>query len=224
MTLDLSKKRHYTFSQLATRLQCTEEDLRYLVLEGELTPSSFIGAGHYALHQMQPHEDYGTTGGVCPRVMLDTCSPDDVIERGWLSGFHYLVLPTRTSGNHCEFRFAAKFSSGFDLGDLIYELEAPVAIDEVMNSCFVMAVELDRFLAVQSRTKKTNEPDKALAARERTSFLNIIGALLAQLTAGKANDTTVITRAVTDYGAKQGISERKLQETFAAAKRSLGAS
>ncbi len=65
--------------------------------------------------------------------------------------------------------------------------------------------------------------EKPLAARERTSYLNIIGALLAQLTAGKANDTTVITQAVDDFGAKQGISERKLQEAFAAAKRSLGA-
>lgn len=63
--------------------------------------------------------------------------------------------------------------------------------------------------------------DKPLGSRERTSYLNIIGAMLAQLTAGKANDTTVITQAVTDYGTKHGISERKLQEVFAAAKRSL---
>ena len=158
MALDLSKKRHYTFPQAAFQLKCSEEDLRYFVMEGELTPSSFIGAGHYDLHQMQPHEDYGTTGHVYPRVMLDACSPDDVIERGWLSGFNYLVLPTRTRGNHCEFGFAAKFSSGFDLGDLIYELEATIGIDEVMNTCVVMAVELDRFVASRSWPKTPNIP------------------------------------------------------------------
>lgn len=69
-----------------------------------------------------------------------------------------------------------------------------------------------------------NEAPKLLGNRERTSFLNIIGAMLAQLTAGKANDTTVITQALADYGTKDGISARKLQEVFAAAKRSLGAS
>ena len=69
---------------------------------------------------------------------------------------------------------------------------------------------------------KANVP----GARAETTYLNIIGALLKQLTVdkAKANDTTVITQAVIDYGANQGISERKLQETFAAAKRSLGAS
>ena len=70
----------------------------------------------------------------------------------------------------------------------------------------------------------TKMGDKAVTNRERTSYLNIIGAMLAQLTSGKANDTTVINQALSDYGVKQGISERKLQEVFAAAKRSLGAS
>jgi hypothetical protein len=81
---------------------------------------------------------------------------------------------------------------------------------------------LTEFISSMSGTPANAE--KPLDARERTSYQNIIGALLAQLTAGKANDTTVITQAVTDYGTKYGISERKLQEVFAAAKRSLGAS
>ena len=77
----------------------------------------------------------------------------------------------------------------------------------------------------EAKVKAADElTDKPLSDRERTSYLNIIGALLAQLTAGRANDTTVIAQALMDYSAKQGISERKLQQTFAAAKRSLDAS
>ena len=224
MKLDLTKKRHYTFPQLASQLECSEEDLRYFVMEGELTPSSFIGAGHYRLHQMQPHADYGTTGHVYPSEMCDACDPDDVIERGWLSGFHYLVLPTRTSGNHCEFRFAAKFPSGFDLGDLVYELEASIGIDELISNGFVMAVELDRFVALRSKTRKSNEPDTALTPRERTTYLNIIGAMLEQLTTGKSNNTSVINQTIQDHGKKSGLSQRKLEEAFAAAKRSLSGS
>jgi hypothetical protein len=70
----------------------------------------------------------------------------------------------------------------------------------------------------------TRISDKPLSTRERTSYLNIIGAMLAQLTSGRSNDTTVIQQAISDYGTKQGISERKLQEAFASAKRSLTAS
>ena len=81
---------------------------------------------------------------------------------------------------------------------------------------------LDEFILKINRSN--NDFPKPLGNRERTSYLNIIGVMLAQLTAGKANDTTVITQAVTQYGTKNGISERKLQEVFAAAKRSLGAS
>lgn len=153
MTLDLSQKRHYTLPQLASRLQCSDEDLRYFVMEGELTPSRFLETGRYRLYQMEPHKDYGTTGYVFPSAMCDACEPDDAIQREWLSGFHYLVLPNRTSGTQSEFRFAATFSSGFDLGDIIYELKASIGIDEVMNTGFVMAVELNRFVASRSWPK-----------------------------------------------------------------------
>lgn len=224
MALDLSQKRHYTFHQLASRLHCSEEDLRYFVIEGELTPSSFISAGNYRLHQMQPHADYGTTGHVYPSEMCDACDPDDVVERGWLSGFHYLVLPTRTSGNDCEFRFAAKFPSGFDLGDLVYELETAIGIDDVMNTGFVMAVELDRFEAMNSVKKASAELEKPLIDRERENLLNIIGALLELIKSPKDkrdSNAAVIKELLANYSDKPGIKERTLQEKFAAATRSL---
>ena len=87
----------------------------------------------------------------------------------------------------------------------------------------IIAEKNDLILQVNNLTAQVGKDDP-VDIRERTSYLNIIGAMLAQLTAGRANGTTVITQAITDYGTKQGISERKLQETFAAAKRSLGAS
>jgi len=221
MTLDLSQRRHYTFPQLAALLPCSEEDLRYFVVAGELTPSRFLETGRYRQYQMEPHEDYGTTGHVSPSAMCDACEPDDVPQRGWSSGFHYLVLPLRTSGNQCEFRFAATFPSGFDLGDIIYELETSMGIDDVMNNGVVMAVELARFVALKSRNTKPIGFEKSLDTRQRTTYLNIIGVLLEQLTAGTANDTTVITQAVSTHGTKFGISKRKLEEVFAAAKRGL---
>ena len=76
---------------------------------------------------------------------------------------------------------------------------------------------------IDSLSDAPSNVEKPVGIRERTSYQNIVGALLAQLTAGKANDTTVINQALTDYPNKPGISERKLQDVFAAAKRSLGA-
>lgn len=158
MKLDLSTRRHYTFSQLASKLECSEEDLRYCVIEGELTPSSFFGGSHHHQYQMEPDESYGTTGAVRPHVMYETSGTGDVVRREWLYGFHYLVLPTRSGVNKCEFCYAAALPSGFDLGDLIYGLDATMGIDEVMNTGVVMAVELDRFMASRSWPKAPNIP------------------------------------------------------------------
>ena len=224
MTLNLSQKRHYTFQQLASRLQCSEEDLRYFVMEGELTPSRFLETGTYRQYQMEPHEDYGTTGHVLPSAMCDACDPNDAIQLGWLSGFHYLVLPNRTSGNQCEFRFAANLPSGFDLGDIIYELEAAMGIDDVMNTGVVMAVELDRFEALKSVKGKAITLDKPLIERERENLMNIIGALLELIKSPKENrnsNADVIKELLANYSDKPGIKERTLQEKFAAATRSL---
>jgi len=224
MALDLSKKRLYTFPQLASRLKCSEEDLRYFVMEGELTPSSFISGGHYRLHQMQPHEDYGETGHVEPYAMCDDCDPDGVIQRGSLYGFHYLVLPNRSSGNQCDFRFASTFPSGFDLGDIIYELETSIDIDEVMKDGFVMAVELARFEALKSGKGKSIGLERPLLDRERVNLLNIIGALLELIKSPKDNrdsNAAVIKEMLANYSDKPGIKERTLQEKFAAATCSL---
>jgi len=224
MTLDLSQKRHYTFPQLASKLSCSQEDLRYLVMEGELTPSRFVEAGTYRQYQMEPDEDYGTTGHVSPRPMCVACEPEDVIQRGWLSGFHYLPFSTRTGANQCEFHYVATLPRGFDLGDIIYELEVAVGIEDVMNTGVVMAVELDRFVALKSGKGKATTQDKPLIERERENLLNIIGALLELIKSPKENrnsNADVIKELLANYSDKPGIRERTLQEKFAAATRSL---
>lgn len=104
----------------------------------------------------------------------------------------------------------------------LWEIEFDPLVNAARSDLVMLTTEIERIKKFGGINITAS--DKPLTTRERTSYLNIIGALLSQLTAGKANDTTVITQAVTDYGEKQGISGRKLQEAFAAAKRSLGAS
>ncbi len=101
----------------------------------------------------------------------------------------------------------------------LWEIEFDPLVKAARSDLVMLATEIER--VKKNGGIGTLPIDKPITTRERTSYLNIIGALLAQLTAGKANDTTVITQAVADYGAKQGISKRKLEQTFASAKRSL---
>ena len=63
--------------------------------------------------------------------------------------------------------------------------------------------------------------------REKTTYLNIIGAMLELMKSprpGRDSDTAVIDEIERNYRDKPGISTRTLQEKFAAAKRSLSAS
>lgn len=71
---------------------------------------------------------------------------------------------------------------------------------------------------------------KLLGPRSETTYLNIIGSLVAVMLgrspAGKANSvfdnqSAVITNIIAHYGGKSGISQRTLEEKFAAAKKSL---
>jgi hypothetical protein len=103
----------------------------------------------------------------------------------------------------------------------LWEIKFDPLVNATRSDLVMLTTEIERIR--KSGGINITAVDRPLTTRERTSYLNIIGALLSQLTAGKANDTTVITQAVTDYGTKHGISQRKLQQAFAEAKRSLGA-
>jgi hypothetical protein len=82
---------------------------------------------------------------------------------------------------------------------------------------------------LQALQEQTQHP-KLPGPRSETTYLNIIGAMLAVMlnknSAGKANSvfenqSAVISNIVAHYGAKPGISQRNLEEKFSEAKRSL---
>jgi len=104
----------------------------------------------------------------------------------------------------------------------LWEVEFNPLVEISRSDLVMLTTEIKRI--TKTKGVRVTSMDKPLTIRERTSYLNIIGAMLAQLTNGKKNDTGVIQQAITEYGAKPGVSERKMQEVFAAAKRSLGAS
>lgn len=69
--------------------------------------------------------------------------------------------------------------------------------------------------------------EKPLSTRERTAYLNIIGAMLELIKSprpGRDTDAAVIEELVENYKDKYGISESNLNRKFPEAKRSLSAS
>ena len=225
MAIELPPKKYYSFTELAERFQCEVQDLLHLVIERQITPSFYLAGGRYQELQINKDEDEDGIH-LFPSAVLNSDASDDMDEECYqgLHGFHYLVWMLRTGGSECVFNYVSKSAEYPDEGDIVYRIPRQLDLQDVLKDGVFMADELVRFESRHGKTVDTSQVNKPMSTRERTSYLNIVGAMLVQLTAGKANDTTVITQAVNDYGNKPGISQRKLQEAFAAAKRSLGAS
>lgn len=97
----------------------------------------------------------------------------------------------------------------FPIGSLPAEIEFVVTPSDLM--------------AFQSALIGAQPPtdDKPLTAKEETTLLNIIGALLAL---SGTKEAAIISELLEMHPSTQGIKKRTLEEKFAAAKRSLGAS
>ncbi len=175
MILDPSRKRHRTFAQAASYLQCTIEDLNYFVIEGELSPSTFITDKQLRTYVMLPGEHYDETGQVFPEEITSTNEYDfgaSLIT--YPRGFFHLVLGRQISSSDCEFQFLASKPSGLDIGDILYKLETPIRLAEALDSCVLMTTELDRFKAMMSRRVTGTSDDKQLATKERNTLLKLV--------------------------------------------------
>jgi hypothetical protein len=177
VNIDLTRRRHYTFEQVANLLQCSVEDLHYYVIEGELSPSLYLSVSQLHDYMMLPGEHYGTDGHVEPDELTSTDELNyGVAQTSYPRGFFHLVLGTQISTFERQFQFVATKPSGFDIGDLVFKLQSPIGLDEVFETCVVMATELDRFKASHSypqtptiQTETPTEEHAALGNRPTTT-------------------------------------------------------
>lgn len=100
----------------------------------------------------------------------------------------------------------------------IYERAVSMSGDTEEQVAGVVAIirENER-LRAELHSRRERE-DKPLAPRERTTLLNVVGALL-QLSGVK--ESAIIDAVLTQHPEVPGLRERTLQKTFAEAKRSL---
>lgn len=154
MKLDLSATERHTFKEVATRLGCSSDDVRQLLLDEKLCPSYFLDDVRCCVHLLVPGDDHHQTGNLTPIEFADTDENNNfttVYKR--LKGSYFLVLKSNTNAYSCKYYFASPTPSDFQLNDFVYELNPPLTLDDVMANGYVMATELDRFLASQAGEK-----------------------------------------------------------------------
>lgn len=215
MSTNLPEKKYFTFQEMREQLQCDESYLRYFVIEGYISPSLLLPHDSYPIYVLQLHEDGEGEAFLAPSEAVD--SSDELIKE-FLYGFHFLVRGGRNSWKNCNFEFVSKISNGYEEGHVFYKLKKAYEMEDVLENCVFMADEVERFKALKGSMEKPIE------SRERTTYLNIIGALLELIKSprpGRGTDAAVIEELLLNYSDRAGISKSTLENKFPQAKRSL---
>ena len=176
MAIELPKKYH-SLKELATRFQCSEQDVSHLVIEGQITPSFYLDGGYHLDFQVNKDVDFDGIQYFLSPLDFPGIKSDEPQSRTWLSGFHYLVWMQRKGVAECEFSYAAKSSDCFDEGDIVYGIERSLCLKDVLRDGVVMADELARFEALYNKNADSVQAERPLANRERDTLLTIIAAL-----------------------------------------------
>lgn len=119
-----------------------------------------------------------------------------------------------------------------DFPDLCFRVSRPENTayrskpDSLFSAAYFLATDVLQMKALMAG--KATEP-KVLASREENSYLSITAAMLALLRiprneggGGFPSEAKLIQVLVDKFGAVEGVSKRKLEEVFAAAKRQAG--
>lgn len=234
MTFTFPRK-YVTFADLLARWKCSEQDLRQAVISGELKPS--IRTSEPLAPVLWVHD-----------LVIDSMMPD-MENDGALTlvapMFLYLQWPEQTAPFECTFRLAARDrdalppandreviarwealnDSADDPSPGWFVLPRPVNLDYVQSDAVFMLEEVVRFEGRNDGdAPSARGAERDFTPRERTTLLNIIGALLELIKSpkpGRDSDAKVIEELVAGYSDVAGISERSIQAKFAEAKRSL---
>ena len=234
MPIHFPPRRYLNFAELQLRWQCEANDIRALVCAGDLVPSIHVSGRLLWAEWVDDLDE---------RVSLLRPKPD---------GMH-AIPRTRGNGDHWAFELNEWLYPRFptDIGpfNCVFDvlstdpLEAPEAgltvadwylpdrspsLEDVERSGVFMLTEVARVEA--AGTDHGRVVNHQIHPREETTYLNIIGGLLAA-TIGQSiggqklsvyNDQTALLDAlIANHPRASGMSRRKLETVFAEAKRSL---
>jgi hypothetical protein len=181
MELNLPVKKYFTFDELAKKLNCSLNDLRHYIVNGQIVPSVFLDRGNYEIYEFQECFD----GDKYLGFGIENYIHFDDVTHQTLSGFQYLIQPQQTGPNDCCFDFVSDKSRNHEAGDLCFRLVESYGLDYLCKHGVVMLAELARFenkpkfieLDHANETTLPKQLLKPLGTRERDTLLTIIAAL-----------------------------------------------
>jgi hypothetical protein len=173
MAINIPARNYLTFSELQERWQCSENDLSYVIISGEVKPSMRLIGKHKLLSwEIDVFGNWVASdyepGNIGYAIAVDT--------RGW----QYLQDPVQTESFDCEFRFAADDRDA-DKGEFPFaiwcRLNGTVNIGKIKEAAVFLLEEIARYEAKYGNRSEYQKPVKPLATRERDTLLTIIAAL-----------------------------------------------
>ena len=231
---------YYRVQELASRWGCSVDDLIHLGVTGQAqicvnvyglvagmsrTRLDFSGRDYDAAFNDQQRQEATAHDALIEHWMCRTTEdmPDGVYE---LTHETLRLMEIADPFPH-ELDEGFKFDGGWWTCDF----DPPVLVN-MGHLCIlheeVTRLERDVFSVYgKNASTKGGSGESPVSPRERTTYLNIIGAMLELMKSprpGRDSDAAVIAEIEDNYREKPGISARTLQDKFAAAKRSLSAS
>jgi hypothetical protein len=174
MAIKLPERNYFTFSELMTRWDCTENDLRFAIISGAIKPSIKLNGEHYCvLWKINGFGEYNP----------DEFNPNSTDSyrlqykpRRWL----YLQDPVQISPFDCEFKFVSDDRNpdkGEPCFSIWHSLPVPLSMDRIKNDAVFLLEEVARYEAEHGTEVGAAKAEATLSARERNSLLTIIAAL-----------------------------------------------
>jgi hypothetical protein len=170
MAIKLPERNYFTFPEIMGRWQCTENDIRHIVISEKLRPSYFIRRD-FEYSEIE-ERDPGTFEEV----------PVSEEMKFLKEGLYYLQTGDQLGPFDCEFgsfttsRERPNLADG-ELNCDLYFLEKALPLSHVLEHGVVTLEELAFVERALSASSERGNPPKDIATRERNTLLTIIAAL-----------------------------------------------
>lgn len=182
MAIIIPARKYLTYGELRERWQCSDNDLRYLIVAEELKPS--VKAFEHLTIPAWSFDDDDWEKVIPEGEIKDEGHGYNLLVKpnGWL----FLQEPNQTGPLACEFRLATHernpdkpkevwdvpFASWFWLPD-------PMTIDVIVNQAVFMMDEVCRYEAAHDKDARPEqiEKERPLRTTERNTLLTIIAVL-----------------------------------------------
>ena len=212
MAIIIPARKYLTYGELRERWQCSDNDLRYLIVAEELKPS------FKAFKSL-----------TIPSWSFDVLDPEEVVaegsqydsQHGYVlevkpSGWLFLQEPKQTGPLACEFRLVShernpdKPKEFWDVPFASwFWLPYPMTIDAIVNEAVFMMDEVCRYEAMHDKdvAPEQIEKEKLLGTTERNNLLKlVIGMAVKGYTYDPAALKSTATKEIADDLAAVGIS------------------